>query len=110
MVEKNFIQDETIVNENDDGDSLFLFTHGQAIVTVQEGDKEKEIASINEGDYIGEISILSKLPRTATVRAKTPVTTLKLSGEAFKTFIIEYPLVSLQLMQEITKRLIAQKS
>lgn len=110
MSQTFFDKDEILVRENDSGNSLFLITHGQAVVSVHEDQKEKEVAVINEGDYVGEISILSKLPRTATVTAKTSVTTLELSGESFKEFILEYPLVSLKLMQEITQRLIKLKA
>ncbi len=110
MFEISFDANDVLVSENDSGDSLFVITHGQAVVSVHTEKEEKEVALIKEGDYVGEISILSKLPRTATVTAKSPVTTLELSGESFQQFILDYPLVSLKLMQEITKRLIALKS
>ena len=110
MIEVNFEKGDILVNESDEGDSLFVITHGEAVVSVDDDSAEKEVARIKEGDYIGEISILSKLPRTATVSATSSLTTLELSGDAFKMFIIEHPYVSLKLMQEITKRLIELKS
>jgi len=110
MLEVNFEKGDVLVNESDEGDSLFVITHGEALVSIDEDSQEKEIAKIYAGDYIGEISILSKLPRTATVSASTSLTSLELSGESFKMFIIEHPYVSLKLMQEITKRLLELKS
>ncbi|MDF1881956.1 cyclic nucleotide-binding domain-containing protein [Sulfurimonas sp. MAG313] len=110
MHEVRFKKGETLVSQNQEGDSLFVLVQGQAIVSILENTFEKEVSLINEGNYIGEISILSRLPRTATVRAKTSLITLELSGDSLRSFIIEFPLVSLQLMQEITKRLIELKS
>ena len=110
MQELHFEKSDIVVNESDEGDSLFVITQGSASISVDEDSHEKEVAQIHAGDYIGEIAILSKFPRTASVTALSELSVLELSGESFKRFIIEHPYVSLQLMQEITTRLIQLKS
>ena len=59
------------------GDELFVLGKGEVEVVLEEdeegGRHERILSFLNEGDYFGEISFLRRVPRTATVRARTHV-------------------------------------
>ena len=70
---------ETVVAEGDPGDRFYVVADGRAAVTV----RDDPIATLGPGDCFGEIALLRELPRTATVRALTPLRLLALDGPTF---------------------------
>jgi voltage-gated potassium channel len=64
-----------IMRKGDEGDSIFFISSGEVIVETGDGPHD-----LGRGDFFGEISVLRKSPRTATVRAKTQVKLLVLDA------------------------------
>jgi CRP-like cAMP-binding protein len=98
----NFSLEENIIVQGDYGDSLFILTSGEVEVLID----DKLVNTLHDGDYFGEIAIIADTKRTATVRASTDCSTLKLSTKAFKELIYDNPKISLKVMKEITNRLL----
>ena len=69
----------TVITQGDTGDLFYLLVSGEATVTA---DGEPR-ASITDGGFFGEISLLRDTPRTATVTAKTDLELLSLDREEF---------------------------
>jgi CRP-like cAMP-binding protein len=65
--------------EGEPGDRYLVLVGGEAVV-VQGG---REVGRVGPGDGIGEIALLRRVPRTATVTALDEVSTLELGGDAF---------------------------
>ena len=64
--------DDVIIREGERGDSLYLINKGEVDV-IQKDNKtkfEKIISTLKDGTIFGEISLLTKLKRTATVVSK----------------------------------------
>jgi len=70
-----FLAKDIIIGEGDRGDALYIITHG--VISVYKGDKL--LAELRNGDFFGEMALLGDQVRTATVKAKTPSTLLRLS-------------------------------
>jgi CRP-like cAMP-binding protein/Ca2+-binding EF-hand superfamily protein len=73
-------EEEEIVTQGEDGDSLYIIEKGQAVV-------EKDgvvVATYGPGDYFGEVSLMTGEPRGATVRATDEVACLRLGQASFK--------------------------
>jgi len=104
-----FGDQERIVKEGEFGHSLFIITQGIATIEIRKKHEHKFISQVHDGDYIGEISIISKEARTATVTASGYVEALEISEEAFESLMLSNPQISLNVMQNMTKRLIKQK-
>ncbi len=49
------------------------------------------LASLKEGDYFGEISLITGRPRSASVKALRPVELVRLTKEDFKQFVVKRP-------------------
>ena len=69
-----FLADDIVIGEGERGDALYIITHG--IVSVIKG--KNVVAELTDGDFFGEMALLGDQVRTATVKAKTPSTLLRL--------------------------------
>jgi cAMP-dependent protein kinase regulator len=83
-----------LVTEGEPGDSLFVLTHGtvRAFVVNQTG-RNVEVRRMEEGEFFGEISLLSGKPRTATITAASPCELLELDRRALDDIARRHPRV-----------------
>ena len=96
---------QDLVVQGDIGDSAYIIVAGTADVIVQTPDGPLTVASVGKNDIIGEIAILCDVPRTATVRASSEVTTLRISKELFFQLVNEFPQMAVEIMRELASRL-----
>ncbi|MBW1870840.1 MAG: cyclic nucleotide-binding domain-containing protein [Deltaproteobacteria bacterium] len=69
----------TIIQEGDDGESLYILKNGEAEVFTAMGDERIDLAVLKPGDIFGEISILTGMPTSANVVAQTRTELVKFS-------------------------------
>lgn len=100
FVHKTFKQGETVVNEGEEGKSLFIIKSGRVgVSTVEPGGKEISLAQLRENDFFGEGAVITGKPRTATVTALTLLEVMELSKEDLMACFQKYP-----KMEEMLKR------
>ena len=90
-----------ITEEGGGAVGFHLIREGEASVTVAGGSKP----SLGPGDYFGEISLIDGKPRSATVRAETPLTTISLASWSFLPILDDQPEVSKALLRALCARL-----
>jgi CRP/FNR family transcriptional regulator, cyclic AMP receptor protein len=88
-----------IATEGKGGVGFHLVLEGQGQVLVD----GKQQGALGPGDYFGEVSLIDGGPRTATVRAETPMRTLSLAEWAFKP-LLEQPDIAHKLLLGMCKR------
>ena len=77
-----------VVREGEVGDRLYIVKEGEAEVVAQGDDGgEKELATLTRNDYFGEIALLRDVPRTATVRSRSPMELYSLEREDFQKLL-----------------------
>ncbi len=76
---REYVKDEIVVHEGEAAETLFVIVRGAAAV-VREG---TQVAFLRAGDHFGEMALLSRRPRSATVRTLKPCSMLALSRESF---------------------------
>ena len=91
--------------EGEVGDVMFIIVSGEVKVCSHKDGIEMEIARRTAGDYVGEMSIIGREPRMASLVAVGDVRTLCIDQKSFEGLIRERPDVSLAVMQALTKRL-----
>jgi tetratricopeptide (TPR) repeat protein len=74
---------DMIVKEGDPGDSMFIICSGEVrVMTRDKSGKEVELAVLGEGDFFGEVSLLTGKPRTATILSKANTELLELNSRS----------------------------
>lgn len=79
LIEKG--KDEFIVEEGDFGDFMFIIVEGKVKVVLERGKKEIVLATLEEGNFFGEMSMFGGDPRSASVKAMTDLKLLKVTRE-----------------------------
>ena len=80
--ELGFAPGRAVVREGHaDGVGFFVIAEGTAAVSVG----GKTVATIGPGDYFGELAMITKQPRTATVTAETPLRCLTIGFWDFRS-------------------------
>jgi NADH dehydrogenase len=83
---------ETIIRKNEIGRELFAVKSGEVEVfqPAEGGLPERRVALLRPGEVFGEKALIEDTPRTASVRARTPVDALVLSREDFRALIGQF--------------------
>ena len=103
--EETFDDGVTLVREGDIGDVMFIIVSGEVRVLITKGQKEVELARREIGEPIGEMSLLSKEPRVATVTAVGTVRALCIDQKSFEALLRDRPDASLAVIQVLCQRL-----
>ena len=81
-----------VVKEGDPGDALYLIVGGRATVSVDDYGKDKTVAQLSEGDVFGEMSVIAREPRSATVVAHGgDLSVLRVAADAVREVLDDYP-------------------
>lgn len=75
---------ETIFREGDTGGNMYVIVSGSVSVSIKLPIGEHVTASLNAGDLVGEMSLLTGARRVATVTAKTRVELIEISQVAIR--------------------------
>ena len=96
---------QIIFNEGDEGDAAYIILSGTAVVSIAQGSKELELVRINKGGFVGDISLLCDVPRTATITAQNSLTALQIKKDTFFNLIAEFPEIAIEMMRVLASRL-----
>ncbi|MXY38797.1 MAG: cyclic nucleotide-binding domain-containing protein [Rhodospirillaceae bacterium] len=96
---------EYLFREGDEGDSAYIIVEGEADVIIETDDGPLTVAHFRKNALIGEIAILTDVPRTATVKATTRLDAMVISKELFFRLVMEFPQIAVEIMRELAKRL-----
>ncbi len=96
---------EYIVRQGEVGDCMFLVLSGELEVIRRSGGREFVIAMLNEGDFFGEMALVERENRSASVRAVGRAVLLKLDKETFLQRVQEEPVLAYQLLVQLSRRL-----
>ncbi len=100
-----FQSDQTICEQGEPGDSMYVIVDGEADVIVNLPNGPLTVATLKKNSFFGEIAILCDVPRTATVKATSTLTTLRITTDLFYRLVSEFPQMTIEIMREIAARL-----
>jgi CRP-like cAMP-binding protein len=82
---------DAIVRQGEPGEHFYLIADGRVEVVREDEGRATRLAELGAGDYFGEMALLHKAPRSATVRALTAVETYALGADAFHALLGRLP-------------------
>jgi CRP-like cAMP-binding protein len=92
---------KVMAKEDDRGREFFILLEGEADVT--KGDRS--INTMREGDFFGEVALVTKMPRTASVTAKTDVRVLVITERDFGGLLKRSPEVGRGVAEALAERI-----
>jgi CRP-like cAMP-binding protein len=90
-----------LTREGRSGREFFVLVEGTVRVT-KDG---RKLADLGAGDWLGEIALLTKAPRTATATATSPVVALVLVDRDFRHVVTEMPSIAMKILSTVAERL-----
>jgi CRP-like cAMP-binding protein len=96
-----------VVTEGEQADAFYVVRSG-SLAVLSAGERGGEPARVNTlgpGDYFGEIGLLERIPRTATVRAESDAAVWRLAGDDFLGILNQVPSTSGTLLDGVVGRL-----
>ncbi|MBI3070559.1 MAG: cyclic nucleotide-binding domain-containing protein [Deltaproteobacteria bacterium] len=88
---ETFVADAVLIREGDAGDSFFIITSGKVEVTTAAKGHPIILGILKTGAFVGEVGSLSGKPRTATVRALTPVSVVRFERAKLMAVLARFP-------------------
>jgi small-conductance mechanosensitive channel/CRP-like cAMP-binding protein len=79
-----FAPGEMVIRAGDPGSSMFVVHNGRVSVQISENGRPRNIATLNEGDFFGEMALFTGEPRTANVVALEETEVLEIGHAAMK--------------------------
>ena len=106
VIKRRFKRGEALVEQGQKSNALFILLTGRArVVTSDSRGREVILATLAQGDYLGEMSIIDNEPHSATVRAEVQTDVLMLGRAEFARCLTENASMSLVVMRGLVKRL-----
>lgn len=99
-----FEQDHIICKEGDIGDSMFVILRGKVAILRDIGWGERELGMMESPEVFGEMALLTKETRSATVKALEKTECLQLDNESFDTLLDQDPFFAQHVAKFMTKR------
>ena len=101
-----FDADETIFNEQDKGDALYVVETGSVRIWVLDEDVEPvTLKELGSGEFFGELAVLDRGPRSTNATAIGETTLHRLSSDDFQAFLMKHPDVAIDVICEIGARM-----
>ena len=106
VIKRRFKRGEALVEQGQKSNALFILLTGRArVMTSDSRGREVILATLAQGDYLGEMSIIDNEPHSATVRAEVQTDVLMLGRAEFARCLTENASMSLVVMRGLVKRL-----
>jgi CRP-like cAMP-binding protein len=100
-----FDPEQYVFHQGDMGDAAYIIMEGDAEVLIDGPGGARPVAKVGRNEFVGEIAILCDVPRTASIRARSRLVTLRISKELFFRLLTDFPKMSLTIMRVIAQRL-----
>ena len=101
----NFGVGKEVCHQGDPGDTMYVILGGTADVLIDTPTGQISVAEMKRNSFFGEIAILCDVPRTATIKAKEPLATLKITKDMLYRLVAEFPEMAIEIMRELAHRL-----
>ena len=100
-----FEQNQAVFHQGDTGEHAYVIIEGQVSVILESAGGDRTVATLGRSEFFGEMALLSKMPRTTTIRANTPLILLSFSRDVFLRMVEENSEIASAMMRILAERL-----
>jgi CRP-like cAMP-binding protein len=94
-----------VFREGDSGTDLYIIQEGQIEIERQYAGVTRQLAVLEAGDFLGEMSLFEELPREASARALTDYRLLRIDASTFAQIVQEDPEIAVRMLRKLSRRL-----
>ena len=94
-----------VCREGDDGDEMYIIQKGKVRVSKRFAGKAHVISVLEKGDFFGEMAIVNRIKRTATVTAIDEVELLVFDREGLQNMVTRNARIALTIIDKLCRRL-----
>jgi CRP-like cAMP-binding protein len=102
---RDFAEGEVLFQEGDPGDVMFVVQSGKVKITKRVGQRERSLAVLGPGEFVGEMAILNGKPRTATATMVEAGHCLTISAKTLEAMVAKNTEIALRLIKKLANRL-----
>jgi CRP/FNR family transcriptional regulator, cyclic AMP receptor protein len=95
---------ETVVRQGEVSEGMFVIQEGTVEVVVEKDGQQVFLRTLGKGEFIGEMGIFERLPRSATVRARGDARLLSVDRKTFLRRIHEDPSLAFRVVETLSRR------
>jgi len=96
---------DIIFSEGEIGTEMYIIQSGTVELFKSIAGETRVLATLEKGDFFGEMSVLEDLPRTASARARTDVELVRINGAMFDTMLKSNTEIAIRMMRKLSRRL-----
>lgn len=104
MHERNYLQQEVVFDEGEQGEAFYLVLEGRVLICRQ-GQADTPIATLEPGNFFGELALLDNAPRSAQARAAENCTLLVLFRGDFLGLMQSHGLIASKIAMRLARHL-----
>ncbi len=102
---KDYKDGDIIFDENSIGKEMYIILTGKVKVIKEREDVETTLATLEEGDFFGEMSLFDNKPRSATVKALGDIKLLEINQKNFLKKISRDPSLAFRMLEKMSQRI-----
>jgi CRP-like cAMP-binding protein len=102
---KDYKDGSIIFEENSIGKEMYIIISGKVKIIKEKGTVETILATLEEGEFFGEMSLFDNNPRSATVKAIGNVKLLEINQKNFLKKISEDPSLVFRILEKMSQRI-----
>jgi MFS superfamily sulfate permease-like transporter len=105
LTRRRYVENQVVFKQGDPGDALFIIMKGTASARMIEGGKELRLMTFAPGTVFGEMGLLERSSRSATVMADTVLECLVLDAKSLDALGDEHPGVAIKMLAGLGREL-----
>lgn len=102
---REFADGDLIFAEGDDSREMYVVVAGEVVVSKASPKGDVVLAVLKKGEFVGEMSLLESLPRSATARARGQTELLAIHPGGFLLKIRRDPTFAFEMLQALSRRI-----
>jgi CRP-like cAMP-binding protein/thioredoxin reductase/Pyruvate/2-oxoacid:ferredoxin oxidoreductase delta subunit len=100
----SFAPNEKLIEEDAEDDAVYLIRKGSVTVSMRVGSKDVVLAYVPAGNYVGEMALLTRRRRTATVTAASATEAIQIDSAAFRNLLERDHALHRRVVQRLAER------